>query len=650
MVSISPLLERMHPVRFYTGGVLDLRRRVRPVLAMTMLVLSHGFIVANQAEVMEAQGEPETHGDRIPEFEAAVHVSHSFAEEAVRIGLTVSPDEVSRRMTAYRTLYPGKWIEPSKVERIVLAEKYWESKGMTVDDEEAAKAFSKNGDPSRFATPEAAEEARKAVRTQIMANRESTRREGAKLDDLAQIRILEVVRPKAEWGTHELRIESHPDECVAWSGADCYVTVQEYNAACPHFRIPAVMGQDSARNEMLRRYLLVKRRADLARQSGMEGNVDSIINSIRMSKDEDKWMRSARKYGHPASDYAVLEAAYGRYYSRYFAPRRESYYAVIGSSDSIKVDSLYQVYSAWRNAVESDAGGNPAHIKEPRLPWSYPGPAELPEAWVRTGRDLQVGRACKPFRAGFGYFFLRLEKIARKPEIPIQKAFAQLAYLTARDKFLDMDSVSEAAARRFFSENKSRYAIPDTMTLRAWLIPGPARHPFRSLNGKRKPSALDDTAAFMPITISSLALPTETRIRLQEEIRKDSAKTFAGPLRDSYGTWYFSVHSRRPGKGETPFRLVRADILERISAPIAGSDQGQAVGAADDAVMLNIGLSNGFLRRPILESGQDPGQADRGAGSPAEEMARMQERLEKYRREEEGLLSGIRSNLASFLP
>ena len=111
-----------------------------------------------------------------------------------------------------------------------------------------------------------------------------------------------------------------------------------------------------------------------------------------------------------------------------------------------------------------------------------------------------------------------------------------------------------------------------------------------------------------------------------------------------------------------PFRLVRKDILERISAPLPQVDPGSAAEESISEVLLNIGLSEAYLREETrklaAEEGQKSPEAESRPVQPthgdnakalAADMARMNAEQARYHREEEELLSGTKVNRSVFL-
>jgi hypothetical protein len=270
---------------------------------------------------------------------------------------------------------------------------------------------------------------------------------------------------------------------------------------------------------------------------------------------------------------------------------------------------LYRVYLSWYRGSASGRkpGGNPA--KEPVLPWAYFKEGQLPKDLIARADSLKAGQCGFPYRSPYGYFLVRLEKSVPTPEVSFESAFLRLVFLATRDKYLEMDSVVEARAKDYYAANIAQFARPDTLELRAWLIP---RQGTRSPGMTRhdvKPRVLSDTACYQALEIPSLALPAEVRVPLQERVRKDAAQAFFGPLSNRFGRWYFQVRSRKPAQGVLPFRLARKDILDRMTALPEEEGSGTASDEAQEEVGFNLALAQAYRqvqdRKRMEKEGQE---------------------------------------------
>jgi hypothetical protein len=204
---------------------------------------------------------------------------------------------------------------------------------------------------------------------------------------------------------------------------------------------------------------------------------------------------------------------------------------------------------------------------------------------------LNVGQCSLPLHTSLGYFLVRLVKAVPTREISFKEAHLRLVYLATRDKFLDMDSLVDALAKKYYSANIAQFRLPDTMAIRAWLLPRSESRQSGMVDHKGRKPVVVDTARFKSMEISSLALTSELRIALQGRVRQDSTTNFFGPLSDRNGRWYFQVRSRKPAIGVLPFRLVRKDILDRMTALHTEQGSGVASDEAQNEVGVNLALA-----------------------------------------------------------
>jgi len=543
--------------------------------------------------------------DRNVEFEIAVINASAFADAALREGVDVSEQEVERRVEFYKQLYPGQRVESGKVKTIILAEAYLDRKGMRPDEGETDSIFNTKFDVTRFASIEQVELAKRTEQLHLLLAREDVQHQAQNLEDISRLQLSNEYKPPTMWAQSDLQVQGDPEECLAWDGRNCLIPLREYNAATAYYPVSIGMMLDSAKAIILKRYLMEKRLAVTARDQGLAFKADSLLPRVKQKKDDYPWMRATIAFGRPVRDQKSLEAAYTKYYGRYFGAREVITLAIIGSSDSAYVDSLYLVFQSWnRKRATERKSGLPAS-KEPTLPWSYFKEPQVSEELVALTDSLKVGQCSLPFRSSRGCFLVRLVEAATAPEVSFNHAYLRLVYLATRDKFLDMDSVVEARAKKYYAANIARYTFPDTMALRAWLIPQPGPSSFAKAVRQGKIPIVADTARFKSMEISSLALPTELRIALQERLRQDSAHLFLGPLLDHYGRWYFQVRSRRRAHSVIPFRLARKDILDRMTALPEEQGSGTASDEAQDEVGANLALAQALRRTQFQKRMKD---------------------------------------------
>ena len=361
----------------------------------------------------------------------------------------------------------------------------------------------------------------------------------------------------------------------------------------------------------------------------------------------------------------TLQSLYGRHYQEYFAAGEDATLDIIGSTDSAYVDSLHKVLSAWskRSGAKPISSREAAKEPEPELPWISFREKELPRELAAVTDTFRLGQFSMPFRSRMGFFIVRLSKLVQRGEVSFDDAVPRLIFHATRNKFLNMDSVLEAQARKYYQDNKARFALPDTLELVSWLLPRDMAKSHPRKAAKTEQASRPDTARFKPMVLSSLVLPKETRMILQSQARADSRKTGFGPLSDPFGRWHFRIRSKKLARDTLPYRLARKEILEIISSPLPEQPSGLASDESLDDVLLTLGTALAVRRKENKRPGA-PGEngGNGGDGSyggyggrgqeaapdgapgngniqtPEQAKARMQAQRDKKRAEEEEAL------------
>jgi hypothetical protein len=576
------------------------------------------------------------------EFDRVAMHAAAFAAVAQREGIAVSSEELKQKVGLYAKLYPGQVVDPEQVRQIALAEKYLEAKGIRPEGSEPDGVSESRLESSRFAAPEDAESAKQAIGLHLLLGREDMQGQAEKLEELAQVRLSSEQKPTAMRSVSELQLQGDPGECLAWTGQDCFLTLQEYNAAAAYYPMPGTMPLETARAIILKRYLPEKRLAATARTLGLDRKADSLLQRVLSRKRDFLWTQSVMAFGAPVRDMRLLEAAYAKYYGQYFAPGEDVTLALIGSSDSAYIDSLHRMLRPGFGKRTSHRKLGRDSAAERVMPWSFFKIRQLPPNLVALAETLKVGQCSSPYHSSFGHFLVRLEKAVPTPEVSFENAFPRVVFLATRDRFLEMDSVAEAQAKRYYATNIGRFARLDTLGLRAWLIPRRAAPSIGMARINGKAPVLADTAGFKAMDLSSLALPPQLRISLQEQVRKDPEKAFFGPLYDRYGRWYFQVRSRKSAHGFLPFRLARKEILDSLGAPPEEEGSGTASEDAQEDAGYNFALAQAYR----AAQHQEPLEKDEGKRqAEGDALARFRAQAAEHRAEENRMLKEARVDL-----
>ena len=520
-----------------------------------------------------------------------------FADAADERRVRVSPKEVDARLAAYAALYPGEDIDFMRVETLLKAEKYLASQVRDAGDRDIENRMSGLAAAGIAVNDGNREALRKALKTESLFMREDVRQFGEKSLELTTLRNQDIMEKSRQmWPLESMRLLGAPDECLANLRGECWATLEEYNAVLGEIRIPRGLPLDTAKAEALREYLFQKQFAKNGSDRRGEGNADSIVESVKARKSRKEWHDRTEGMGRLVMDEAILRATYDRNYRELFQPRLEAAVEVIGSSDSIYVNSAYRALARWEMEAAAARKEGRMPSEEPALPWIPFKEADLPRELSARTDSLQPGGFTRPVNTRLGFFLARVRQIRRLREVSFEEAFPRLVFLATRDKFLRMDSVVAAKSLKYYNAHREEFRIPDTLELTAWLVPYRLDGKGMSKRYLLSSDPGKDTARFAPRKISSLWLAEGWRNRIQGlakrkpvMARKDS-KPFFGPLKGEYGQWYFRVDKAKKAGGFRSFAAARNEILEQLTAPEREPDT-LASDSAKNAVLLTLGMA-----------------------------------------------------------
>ncbi|MBN1980965.1 MAG: hypothetical protein JW795_05500 [Chitinivibrionales bacterium] len=377
------------------------------------------------------------------------------------------------------------------------------------------------------------------------------------------------------WPSEKLYLPGNGDDCIAYTGDSCIVSLSQYNEAVPFIRISMKISKDSIIINAVQEILKTIRKAQLATACGYTDNSDCK----EMAAELLKTLALKRGYGNvsfignPSSiDEHVLLTTYARHYNEYFKERETIKYGLIGSSDSLYLDSLH----ALRNTIGNQKDGKETKSKinskmQTELPWSLMVHENLPTDLLGMLDTIQFENSItKPIKTPYGFFIFKIMEKRYHERIPFQDAIEKLTLLSMKDKLEDgMDTV-ENKELKHYTENKGKYLTADTCLLRMWLTPYPGDEKKRK--GKRihsnqpvhQTSGWHDTARFRPLTVSSINLPKSLYTSISSKCNAPEMDSCIGPIKSIYGIHYFKLQYLRRGGKQLPFHEVRAEIQEEL--------------------------------------------------------------------------------------
>lgn len=348
------------------------------------------------------------------------------------------------------------------------------------------------------------------------------------------------------WPYEELCISGAPEECLYTDDQTnkCVITNKDFNVALRILKPIKSMPKNDARKLALICILTDYYRNTLATSTGLINNAhfnEEIGQYIEKSTQANRM----RYFGRPVTDTNSLRNTYQNYYFDLFAPKRWRDIGLIGSTDSLYIDSLHEYLKENTPTINNICK------------WSETIDTLLPDQIANVACTISPGTISTPIRTSFGFFIIKDPQEKIKEEIPFEKAINDLIYLSTRDFYLNTDSVLEEKAYNYYKQHRSEFVTQDTLIIEARLIPV-------CVNDT---SLLKDSSFlynFKPILIKSISLPdkinAEIKSILHSKVNSDSLIT----LSSVYGYWVLKILNSKKGGRQLSFRSVRNMLVNKF--------------------------------------------------------------------------------------
>jgi hypothetical protein len=369
----------------------------------------------------------------------------------------------------------------------------------------------------------------------------------------------------AMWETAKVQIVADGNACIAYGlrSGKCEVTVDEFNRHALTISFPKTVPLDSVRIRILDKALNVAYYAGKAEETG-------FVSDPGMQQTIAARMRASSGGGNCAaiSD-SLLKSLYAQYYDSMFAERERVEVDLLGSTDSLYIDSLLSILS---HSQAMDTAKGKKNSKRNRMasfnvPWMHLQIEELPEELARATDSLAVGAFTKQIATSYGYFILRIARVSVINKIPFEKARDQLFNLVCSGKLHGARKNAEKDAQNFYNLHKTRFRTPDTLLLRAWLLPGASAAGYSGFYKEKIDSAIKkDTSWIKSRPVYSIALPKQVSGLIeswQDPVKKGS---FLGPMVTPFGKWYFMVTDKKTGGKQQTFMQVKRNIISELAS------------------------------------------------------------------------------------
>lgn len=475
-----------------------------------------------------------------------------LSEAATENRLEVNEAEILQRKNLYKQIYDEQTIDDFSIKEILLSQKYLQKIGICPYQDELKNAYSKfsscKHDPSIDIAP--------IVQTEALLNCAASINVVDNINSERTLKMRDNYKAIGNmWLPFELYIDGDPKECVARIAAISQdITVDQFNNCLPLFPASKSLPIDSARAGVIRAMAVELQYAQKARSEG-------LLDQQKINEEITKRLNfilqqcNTTYRGREITDEKSLHKAYDKYYKQFFNKHEEVTLGILGSSDSVFLDSLY------KKLIRKDT----IAFKKDSIEWNLSNSKLLPPQLVNPVDTLNQGDFTKLIRTSYGFFIVKVVSVQIHESVPYESAKMKCIDLATRDLIADNDQERYKRAFDHYARNKKRYVSPDTFLLRIGLSPG--LQLFKKCMQSNQNKIGNREAGFLGDTIKSIDLPEDIRLLFEKEInKKPRIDSLYGPVKSVYGYWHFYItHIHRGGK-QIAFSNVKTPIMDEMAA------------------------------------------------------------------------------------
>ena len=464
------------------------------------------------------------------------------------------------RIALYKKLFPGILIESEFVKSEIVIEKYLQnSKGIIPSPEEVDEVYnSLLSQLSNVSLPPKNEilsilQSRALFKSPLVSNlcRELV---DQKKDNLNKQRA----ERNKKWGAEKLEIRVGGETCLVSDpkSNECVVTTDEFNTFLQIESVAKRVEKKIAREMVLKKLLNRGYFARITKEKNIKITEDE--REMRLERIGNRLLLDNLNEMSVIISDAERMSIYEKYYNRFFRERKLKTVAIIGSSDSLLIDSLYRtVLKKFKNLKGAELLARKKAVFS-SLPWVLYSSESLPDTIVSTINGLHI-QDIQIVHTPFGHFICRLLADKRLLEIRPDEARQKLVYLALKERERSNGESDSLRAISYYEKNLNKYCTPDTFVLKTWLVPQTGGE---ALKGNESKLSVVDTPEVASMEILSITLPPEVEIDLMNAYKKRKKnELFLGPITSKYGNWYFKVKLFKKGGEKLPFDTVKAQIF-----------------------------------------------------------------------------------------
>ena len=522
--------------------------------------------------VINPDEEPDTSSTSLNQicwnWRTGIRACFNLLDAAESHGFTAFPAEIKERLALYGILFPGLAFSDKEISKELTIEKYlFEQKNIAPSPLQTESVYNELSEYYPGTLPDQTI-SYPILRCKALFSMDTV---VSMRNELNYKLFKEKQRHNSNrvWPVEKLKINEDPNRCIVTDPFDgsCIVTVDEYNTFALIRPLYRHLSFDTARFKLL---------DDLLKQLYFNNLVNSnrqqygkkILNSQK-DQIEINLLKKRLTYNTKYEEQWYRET-YSRYYNRFFCSRLIQTVALVGSTDSLFIDSLYVIIEQ----IEDDSIHARSSLKFQRLkalPWVTASSDILPDTIVKSISSTKFlhYRKCK---TPFGFFIVRILKNERIYETPFEDAHDKISYLIQEEKSLYGRKPDSVHAVDFYRRNIDKFRTPDTILLRAWLLPPFDSIAFKSLSNEEQQIKIsNDTSSFLAIHLSSLDLPAMISDKLAGSLdgnTYENKDAFIGPVFSDLGTWYFSIQNFTPGGQCIPFVLAKDSIISEMEVQV----------------------------------------------------------------------------------
>ncbi len=498
------------------------------------------------------------------QWKRAIRACYILLDTATADGYNAAPEEVTTRLSMYVQAFPGIAIDTMLVKKEIIIEKYLlQETGITPTPMQIQTGYFDFIGQSPLKSPPSQSAISPILSSRVLFLLDTVVQLCNELSRQQNQRTNEQFAASMEpWPVNEIAVNADSQLCLVINpdNRECIVTVNEFNNFLSLHRIQRRIRLETARRLALRELLTDLHLADRAEKAGIPARKE-------LMEAEEQWVEKRLLWREHAyltetiDDDRLLNSTYDKYYDRFFREKKLMTVGIIGSTDSLFIDSLY------RDIQKKEADTVPSRKRSytNSLPWVILPSADLPDTIISAIDTLKQKQSCV-LKTPFGFFICRIFNVRRQREISFKQARDKLVYLILTERTISQGKPDSILALEYYLKNNNKFITPDTLIVRAWLVPLIDTLTLREMDKKKLQQMISrDTTCFRPRVIGSESLPYIVADELLSRlVGKKDKQTLIGPLTSHFGTWYFSIQKVIAGRKKIPFASAREMIYNEL--------------------------------------------------------------------------------------